>query len=132
MKFKIMNIAGKLIFVYNVLISKLYLSVFYVVSGAFAQLRNCAFVFVLLCFVCFRSRSHPVPHRGERVKQGTVHPRNIVLSRHKTFYSALGQYRYNCAIMYLIWLKLFAKLVHPHAMIWFWINLNIYSHCKSI
>jgi hypothetical protein len=34
-----------------------------------------AFVFLcVFCFVCFRSRSHPVPHRGERVKQGTVHP----------------------------------------------------------
>jgi hypothetical protein len=27
-------------------------------------------------FLCFRSRSYPVPHRGERVKQRTVHTRN--------------------------------------------------------
>ena len=26
-----------------------------------------------LCFL-FRSRSYPVPHRGERVKQRTMHP----------------------------------------------------------
>jgi hypothetical protein len=34
-------------------------------------------VFVCFCFVCFRSRSYPVPHRGERVKQRTVHARNV-------------------------------------------------------
>jgi len=28
------------------------------------------------CFFCFRSRSYPAPHRGERVKQRTVHARN--------------------------------------------------------
>ena len=27
----------------------------------------------------FRSRSCPVPRRGERVKKGTVHPRNIAV-----------------------------------------------------
>jgi len=27
--------------------------------------------------VFFRSRSYPVPHRGERVKQRTVHPQNF-------------------------------------------------------
>jgi hypothetical protein len=26
----------------------------------------------VVCFVCFRSRSHPVPHRGERVEQRTM------------------------------------------------------------
>jgi hypothetical protein len=42
---------------------------------------SCSFCWLLLlyllfCFVCFRSRSYPVPHRGERVKQRTVHARN--------------------------------------------------------
>jgi exonuclease I len=32
-------------------------------------------VIYLLFF--FRSRSYPVPHRGERVKQRTVHVRNL-------------------------------------------------------
>jgi hypothetical protein len=32
--------------------------------------------FVLFCFFCFRSRSCPVPHRGERVKQRTVQLQN--------------------------------------------------------
>ena len=43
------------------------------------------FVFVVLCFVCFRSRSHPVPHRGERVKQGTVHPSNLAVIMSQNF-----------------------------------------------
>jgi hypothetical protein len=38
----------------------------------------CVF-FCVFYFVCFRSRSHPVPHRGERVKQGKVHLRNIAI-----------------------------------------------------
>jgi hypothetical protein len=33
-------------------------------------------VVVFVCFVSFRSRSYPVPQRGERVKQRTVHARN--------------------------------------------------------
>jgi hypothetical protein len=41
-------------------------------------LQNCVLCWcrVFLCFVCFRSRSYPVPHRGERVKQRTVHAPN--------------------------------------------------------
>jgi len=41
---------------------------------------NCVllFFFFFLCSL-FRSRSYPVPHRGERVKQWTVHPRNFAL-----------------------------------------------------
>jgi hypothetical protein len=35
----------------------------------------------------FRSCSHPVPHRGERVKQGTMHARNISTIIYKTFLS---------------------------------------------
>jgi hypothetical protein len=47
---------------------------------------NCAFspFFFTFFWSLFRSRSYPVPHRGERVKQGTVHPRNIVVITYKT------------------------------------------------
>jgi hypothetical protein len=38
---------------------------------------NCVLLFFL--WSLFRSRSYPVPHRGERVKQRTVHPRNFGL-----------------------------------------------------
>jgi hypothetical protein len=34
-------------------------------------------VWVCVCFVCFRSRSYPVPHRGERVKQRMVHAQKL-------------------------------------------------------
>jgi hypothetical protein len=30
---------------------------------------------VFVCFVCYRSRLHPVPHNGERVKQRMVNAR---------------------------------------------------------
>ena len=49
------------------------------------------YCFYRLCFLLccvwisdlhqLRSRSHLVPRRGERVKQGTVHPRNIAIIR---------------------------------------------------
>ena len=35
--------------------------------------------FLFFFFVSFQVRSCPVPHRGERVEQGTVHPRNIAI-----------------------------------------------------
>jgi hypothetical protein len=77
---------GKLPFIYNTVIYRLYLFVF-LGFWALSHIREmrlfvfcCVlFCFVLFCFVCFRSRSHPVPHRGERVKQGTVHSRIIAI-----------------------------------------------------
>jgi len=39
----------------------------FTVFGDSHSRETCHFVFVVFCFVCFRSRSHPVPHRGERV-----------------------------------------------------------------
>jgi hypothetical protein len=61
-------------------------------TGKFTAFVSCShFVFVaglievfFVCFVCFRSRSHPVPHRGERVKQRTMQARNCYIE-YKTF-----------------------------------------------
>jgi hypothetical protein len=55
------------------------------------------FCFVL--FFCFRSRSRPVPHRGERVKQRTVHLRNW---KHSYV---------NCKILHFRWTILFATFL---------------------
>jgi hypothetical protein len=47
---------------------------------------NCVLFLSFFFFLSlFRSRSYPVPHRGERVKQGKVHPRNIVVITYKNF-----------------------------------------------
>lgn len=51
-------------------------------------------VFVVFCFVCFRSRPHPLRHRGERVKRGRVLPEILTLLRHTTFCSVVGSYCY--------------------------------------
>ena len=62
-----------------------FISVSFTMVGAFRIVAKCACVFVVFCFVCFRSRSYPVPHRGERVKQGTVHPRNTAIIKSQKF-----------------------------------------------
>ena len=88
MKFKITKSPGKLPFYTMLLFTLLLLLLLLLllVFGAFAQSRNAPLLFfVVFCFVCFRSRSHPVPHRGERVKQGTVHPRSIAIITSQNF-----------------------------------------------
>ena len=42
----------------------------------FYLFTNCVLLLFFL-WSLFRSRSYPVPHRGERVKQRAVHPRNF-------------------------------------------------------
>jgi len=81
MKFKITKIAGKLpVTLYS------YLQTFFYSVWRFHITAKRALVFLCVFrFVCFRSRSHPVPHRGERVKQGMVHPRNVVIITSKIF-----------------------------------------------
>ena len=76
--------------------------------GAFRKKRLCVFLF---CFVCFRSRSYPVPHRGERVKQGTVHNRNTAIITSQNFFVA--RIIIFSRIRYLIWLMFFATFIDP-------------------
>lgn len=58
-----------------------------------------ALFFLLFFFFgsLFRSRSYPVPHRGERVKQGMVHFRNFSVVTYKFF----------CHFMYCVSFTLF-------------------------
>jgi hypothetical protein len=80
-----MKSTGKLPLFHN-FITRLYLLVFVQCLALSHDRETRLFVLLLFCFVCFRSRSHPVPHRGERVKQGTVHPRNIDINASRGFF----------------------------------------------
>ena len=74
----------------------------FAVSGALRIVAEGASVFfVVFCFLCFSSRSYPVPHRDERVKQGMVHPRNIDIITSQNFCSVLSAYCYNSSIRHL-------------------------------
>jgi len=82
-----------------------------------------AFVFLcVFCFVCFRSRSHPVPHRGERVKQGTVHSEILRLLCQRIFSSVLEHAVKIPTVVHLTWLKFSATFVRPRAVIKLWRN----------
>ena len=81
---------------------------------------------VLFCFFFFRSRSHPVPHRGERreTRNGTsqkycpyyVTELSIVPYAHPAIIPALDiRFGWN----------FFVKFVGPLAAIWLWKNLTL-------
>jgi len=88
------------------------------VFGAFLLLQNGSSCF---CFICFNSRSRPVPYCGERLKQGTVHSLQIAIITSQR----LGAYCNNSKIACLIWQNFFATSVRQHPINQCWRNFYV-------
>jgi len=100
-----------------------FISVFLQCLALFAWSRKAPLCFfVLFCFVCFRSRSYPVPHRGERVKQGTVHLRNTAIITSQNFLWRVPLY-FPRLDVWFCWCFSQHFLI-PHAIIWLRNNLQ--------
>jgi hypothetical protein len=90
------------------------------------------YVFRCVCFVCFRSRSYPVPHRGERVKQGIVHPRNIAIITSQNIL-----YCFRCILLqfqdYMFGLaEVSCNIVSPSTIVSIWINLTFIALMETL
>ena len=89
----------------------------------FCFLFVCVFFFFLSFFPGVSLTSCATLWRASETRKGTSWSIAIVTSQN--FCSVLDADSYNSRIRYLIWLKcLCVTFVHPHAIIWLWININ--------